>query len=167
MRKVWLAVVLVAEGILIGGLWFVPTLVGAHMGGGGMMGMMGPGMMMGLGMMGWSQQELGYGGYPNWQEMLQECEEMMGQMMDHGYSRYAPPKSEKQQTGKALTKEDVTSIVQNYLNRTKNPNLKIGKVEKKEDGNYLVEIVTKDGSLVDKLEVNQFTGWMRSIYSVK
>ncbi len=44
-----------------------------------------------------------------------------------------------------------------------NPNLKVGKVREK-DGAYEVEIVTKEGSLVDKLQVNKQTGWFRSTY---
>jgi len=142
MKKIWVTIAIVAGSILIGGLWFVPGLVGAHTSGGGMMGtgMMGQGMM-GYGMMG---QE---------QNMFEECEEMMEWMTDR-----------KPQAGKALTQEDAISIVENYLDQTRNPNLTIGEVEGEEDGDYLVEIVTKDGSLVDKLEVNRLTGWIRSIY---
>ena len=147
MRRVWLAVVILAGSILIGGLWFVPGLVGAHTGGGGMMGpgMMGPGMM-------------GPG-----QNIFEECTEMMSR---YGYNRYpSSPKSQKPQTEKAITQEDAISIVQNYLNQTRNPNLTIGEVGSEEDGDYLVEIVTKDGSLVDKLEVNRLSGRIHSIYS--
>lgn len=148
MRKGWLAAVVVLTGIFIGGVWFAPLLVGAHMGAGGMM---------------------GPGTYPDWQRMYEECEEMMEHMMgyrgEYSHPMYPGPPEEKEQTKKALSQEEAVSIVQNYLTRTGNPNLKIGKVEKEDDGNYLVEIVTKDGSLVDKLEVNKFTGWFHSIYS--
>ena len=142
MRRVWLAVVILAGSILIGGLWFVPGLLGAHTGGGGMTGpgMMGPG-----------------------QNMFEECTEMMSR---YGYHQYPDsPQSQKPQTGKALTQEDAISIVQNYLNQTRNPNLIIGEVEIEEGGDYLVEIVTKDGSLADKLEVDRLSGWIHSIYS--
>jgi hypothetical protein len=44
-----------------------------------------------------------------------------------------------------------------------NPNLKVGKVAEK-DGNYEVDVVTKDGSLVDKIQVNKQTGWFRSVH---
>jgi len=137
MRRVWLAVVILAGSILIGGLWFVPGPLGAHTGGGGMMGpgMMGPGMM-------------GPG-----QNMFDEGTEMMSR---YGYHQYPDsPQSQKPQTGKALTQEGAVSIVQSYLNQTRNPNFIIGEVEIEEHGDYLVEIVTKDGSLVDKLEEAQ------------
>ncbi|MDI6852367.1 MAG: hypothetical protein QME75_02015, partial [Deltaproteobacteria bacterium] len=42
-------------------------------------------------------------------------------------------------------------------------NLKVGKVTPKEDY-YEVDIVTKDGSQVDKIQVNKQTGWFRSMY---
>lgn len=77
---------------------------------------------------------------------------------------YGPPEREKEQKREAISEEEAVSIIQGYLERTGNPNLRIGKVEKENDGDYLVEITTKDGSLVDKLEVNQFSGWFHSIY---
>jgi len=157
MRKVWLVVAILAGSILIGGLMFVPGLVGAHTGGGGMMGpgMMGYGMM-GRGMMGYNM--MGHGG-----DFPDECDEMMSK---YGYRQYpGSPERKESQTREALTQEDAISIVQNYLNQTRNPNLIIGEVEIEEHGDYLVEIVTKDGSLVDKLEVGRLSGWIHSIYS--
>ncbi len=138
MKKIWVTITIVAGSILIGGLWFVPGLSGAHTNEGGMMGR----GMMGYGMMG---QE---------QNMLEECEEMMEGVTDG-----------KQQAGGALTQEDAVSIVEDYLKKINNPNLKVGEVEKTADEDYLVEIVTKDGSLVDKLEVNRLSGWIHSIYA--
>lgn len=38
------------------------------------------------------------------------------------------------------------------------------KKERTGDGHYLVEIRSKDGCLVDKLEVDQFSDWIHSIY---
>jgi len=143
MKKIWITITIVAGSILIAGLWFVPGLAGAHTNLGGMMGtgMMGRGMM-GYGMMG---QE---------QNMIEECEEMMEGVTDG-----------KQQAGEALTQEDAVSIVEGYLKKINNPNLKVGEVEQTADEDYLVEIVTKDGSLVDKLEVNRLSGWIHSIYA--
>lgn len=143
MKKIWITITIVAGSILIAGLWFVPGLAGAHTSLGGMMGtgMMGRGMM-GYGMMG---QE---------QNMFEECEEMMEGVTDG-----------KQQAGEALTQEDAVSIVEGYLKKINNPNLKVGEVEQTADEDYLVEIVTKDGSLVDKLEVNRLSGWIHSIYA--
>ena len=45
----------------------------------------------------------------------------------------------------------------------RNPNLKLGKIEEKDNG-YQINIVTKEGSLVDKILVDKNTGWMRSAY---
>ncbi len=143
MKKIRITIAIVAGSILIAGLWFVPGLAGAHTNGEGMMGqgMMGQGMM-GYGMMG---QE---------QNMFEECEEMMEWVTDG-----------KLQAGEALTQEDAVSIVEDYLKEINNPNLKVGEVERTADEDYLVEIVTKDGSLVDKLEVNRLSGWIHSIYA--
>jgi hypothetical protein len=135
---------------------------------------MGPGMMgpgygygMGPGMMGqgggWGpgygpQQQQGWGpGYgmgPG----------MMGPgygygMMGPGYG-YGP---QSQQPAKPLEKSDVETMVKNYLASTRNPNLKLGKIEDK--GNtFEADIVTKDNALVDKILVDKTTGWMRSAY---
>lgn len=106
---------------------------------------------MGTGMMG--QGMMGYGMMGQEQNMFEECEEMMEVVTDR-----------KPQAGKTLIQEDAVSIVEDYLKKTNNPNLKVGEVERTADENYLVEIVTKEGSLVDKLEVNRLTGWVRSIY---
>jgi hypothetical protein len=54
-------------------------------------------------------------------------------------------------------------MVQNYLNATRNPNLKLGKI-KEEGSTFEAEIVTKNGSLVDQLLIDKNTGWMRSGY---
>lgn len=138
MKKIWITVAIVAGSILIGGLMFAPGLVGAHTSTGGVMKQ----GMMGYGMMG---QE---------QNMFEECEEMM-EWVTGG----------KPQAGEALTQEDAASIVEDYLEEINNPNLKVGEVERTADEDYLVEIVTKDGSLVDKLEVNRLSGWIHSIYA--
>jgi hypothetical protein len=133
---------------------------------------MGPGMMgpgygygMGPGMMG-----RGYGGYG-----------MMGHMMGRGYGGYGMGPGmmgpgygygygpqygygrQSQQPAKPLDEAQVKQEVENYLKSTRNPNLKMGKIEDK--GNeYEVGIETKDGSLVNKILVNKETGWMRSAY---
>lgn len=162
MKKLWIPIVAALVGLGLGATLLSLNPLSAHGdGNGGGMGMMGPGMMggmMGWGpWRGWSQQGPGSSGYPNWQNMHEECEEMM--------DRYGYPGDRQQQTGETLTQENAVSIVQNYLKVTGNPNLKIGRVEKQEDGNYLVEIMTKEGSLVDKIVVDRKTGWFVSVYS--
>jgi hypothetical protein len=103
-------------------------------------GMMGPGYGRGPGMMG-----PGYGYGPG----------MMGPRYGYG-PQYQPPQ-------KPLEEKDAKGMVENYLRSTRNPNLKLGKIEDK--GPYFeAEILTKEGSLADKLAVDKNTGWMRSIY---
>jgi hypothetical protein len=118
---------------------------GSYLGPGGGYGMMGPGMMyrgygMGPGMMG-----PGYGMGPG--------------MMGPGYG-YGP---QYQQPQEPLTEKDAKGMVEDYLRSTRNPNLKLGTIEDK--GPYFeAEILTKEGSLADKIAIDKNTGWMRSIY---
>ena len=44
-----------------------------------------------------------------------------------------------------------------------NPNLKLGKVEEKDAGSIIAEILTKDDSLVERLEVDRRSGWTRPL----
>ena len=153
MKKIFLGLVL----ILTLGLILFP-IQGKAQTGPGMTGPgygygygMGPGMMgpgygygMGPGMMG---PGYGYG--------------MMGPgMMGPGYG-YGP---QYQGPGKPLEEKDAKEEVENYLQSIRNPNLKLG--EMKDKGSYFeADIVTKKGnSLVDKINVDKNTGWMRSIY---
>jgi len=121
-------------------------------------GMMGPGMMrpgmmgggmMGPGMMGGAMMGRGMG--PG----------MMGPgMMAPGYPGYGP---QYQQPQKPMEEKDAKAMLENYLQSTRNPNLKLGKITEK--GYYFeAEIHTKENSLVDKILVDKFTGWMRSMY---
>ena len=112
-----------------------PGMMGPGMMGGGMMGRgMGPGMM-GPGMMG-----PGYGG-------------------QYG-PQYGP---QYQQPRKPMEEKDAKAMLENYIQPTRNPNLKLGKIKEK-DNHFEAEILIKDNSLVDKILVDKFTGWMRSIY---
>jgi hypothetical protein len=104
-------------------------------------GMMGPNYGMGNGMMG-----RGYG---------------MGNgtmRPNYGYNQqYRQPR-------KPINEKDARGIVENYLNSTRNPNLKLGKI-KDEGSAFEVDIVTKsDGTLVDRLLVSKGTGRLRSAY---
>ena len=62
-----------------------------------------------------------------------------------------------------LNKNQARLLVENYLRNRRNPNLKVGDISD-EDGVFEATIVTRDGSLVDKLEVDKETGWFRSVY---
>jgi hypothetical protein len=115
---------------------------------------MGPGMMgygygMGPGMMGCP----GYGGYGMGPRMMHHYG------MGYGYG-YGPQYWQRE---KPLTEGDVKEMVENYLKNSRNPNLKLGKVTGK-GAYYEADIVTKDNSLVDKILVDKYTGWMRSAY---
>ena len=58
-----------------------------------------------------------------------------------------------------LKEDGARTTVENYLQSTRNPNLKLGKITEQGDA-FEAEIVTKDGSLVDKLLIDKSTGWM-------
>jgi hypothetical protein len=81
-------------------------------------------------------------------------------MMGPGYGY----NQQYQQPQRSITEKDAKGIVENYLNSTRNPNLKLGKI-KDEGSAFEVDIVTKsNGSLVDKVLVSKNTGWLRSVY---
>ena len=126
------------------GGWNYSPYCGRSFGHGGGYGM-GPGMMgrgMGPGMMG---RGMGPG------------------MMHRGWGMEPQYGPQYQQPQKPMEEKDARAILENYLRSTKNPNLKLGKVTEK--GNYFeAEILTKDNSLVDKIIVDKYSGWMRSIY---
>jgi len=95
-----------------------------------------------------------------------------GGMMDHGMmgrSWSAPGAAGDWHTmgfsvsGLILTTEQAAQIAQTHLQALGNPNLKLGEVTEFEPY-YEAVIVTKDGSLVEKLLVDKRTGWLRSVY---
>lgn len=113
-------------------------------------GRMGPGMMRGGGMM-------GYGwGYNMGPGMMSR-----GYGMSPGYGGQWGPRY--QGSSKALDKDKAKQEVETYLKSTRNPNLRVGKIEEK-GKDYEVDIETKGGELADKLLVDKETGWMRSAY---
>jgi hypothetical protein len=89
-------------------------------------------------------------------------------MMGPGYQGYGPQYGspagpQYQQESKPLTEKDVKAMLENYVQSTRNPNLKLGKITDKEHY-FEAEILTKDNALVDKILVDKQTGWMRSVY---
>jgi hypothetical protein len=90
---------------------------------------------------------------------------MMGYGYQGGYGpQYGAPSGRQyQQQTKPLTEKDVKAMVENYIQSTRNPNLKLGKITEK-DHYFEAEILTKDNALVDKILVDKQTGWMRSEY---
>ena len=131
-------------------------MYGPYMGQGPYMGpgMMGPGMMMPYvptapGMMG---QGMGPG--------------MMGPgMMGPGmmpYQQGAPGMMMPPAVpGGQLDADAVRAMIENRLAWDGNPRLKVGEVRESEAGTIVADIVTTDGALVDRLEVDPRTGWMR------
>ena len=118
------------------------------------------GKTQGPGMMGRGGQDWNYCPY---------CGSSMGPgMMGPGYGMgpgmmgpgYGP---QYQQPREPMKEKDAKEIVENYLQSKRNPNLKLGKITTK-DKYFEAEIQTKDGSLVDTIVVDKYTGWMRSIY---
>jgi hypothetical protein len=83
----------------------------------------------------------------------------MGRGMGHGYG----PQSRYQQPQKPIDEKEARSIVEDYLQSTRNPNLKMGAV-KDVDNAFEVEIMTKNNALVDKILVDKSSGWLRSAY---
>lgn len=114
-------------------------------------GMMGRGYGMGPGMM-------GQGGYGGW--YCPYCGAWQGRGWGMGPGMMGPGMMRPQ---KLLEEKDVKAIVENYLKATRNPNLKLGKIKEMESF-FEAEILTKEGSLADKIMVDKYTGWMRSIY---
>ena len=77
---------------------------------------------------------------------------MMGPDYRRDYRRYEKP----------MKMEEAKEQVEEMLDQSHNPNLKTGEIEDK-DQFFVVDIVTQDGSLVDKMEVDKKTGMMHSV----
>jgi len=135
MKRVWLTGPIVTLAILLG----LSSLYAQPRGRGGM----GHGEGMGHGMM-------GRGGM-----MHQES----GMGPDYGLQN----RPQDQQPQRPINETEATDILQNYLESTGNPNLKLGKIEDKGQ-TFEAEILTKDEALVDRVVVDKNTGWIRSAY---
>ena len=156
-----------------------PMGQGYGMGGPGMMGpgmmgqgMMGPGMM-GPGMMGPGMMGPGYGPGGSGMPMMGPG---MGQGMGPGMGQGMGPGpgmgqgmgpgmggGMMQQPRQSVSVDDVRDMLERRLAWQGNPNVKLGKVEEKDADTILAEIVTQDGSLVERLEVDRRSGWMRMV----
>lgn len=67
---------------------------------------------------------------------------------------------------KPLDIDEARNMVSDYLENTENPNLKMGKI--KDQGDYFTaDILTKDGSLAEKIDIRKDTGYMMSHYGRK
>ena len=77
-----------------------------------------------------------------------------------GNPQLCPAAMIQQNEGKPLNADQAKQLLDGYLSRQNNPNLKLGEV--KESGDvFEAAITTKDGSLVEKIQVDKKTGWFR------
>jgi len=132
-----------------GGYGMGPGMMGPGYGMGP--GMMGPGYGMGPGMMG-----PGYGMDPG----------MMGPGWQGGMGPYTSYGDNPQQLDRhsgPLKETDAKEIVENYIQSTRNPNLKAGKIEDKGSA-FKAQIVTRDNSLVEEVLIDKNSGYMRPAY---
>ena len=81
-------------------------------------------------------------------------------MMGPGYGMM-PGYGMRSALPKDLSSDEVRHMLGHRLALQDNPNIKLGKVEEKDADTIVAEIVTKDGSLVDRFEVDRHTGQMR------
>ncbi len=86
---------------------------------------------------------------------------MMGYGMGPGMMGQGMRPGMMQPLRQDLSAKDVEHIMEHRLSWNGNPNVKVGKVEEKDDDTIVVEIVTQEDSLVQKLEVDRHTGWMQ------
>jgi hypothetical protein len=66
----------------------------------------------------------------------------------------------EQQMG-PLSQEAARQLAENYV--AANPNLQIGELSEQDEA-YVATVVTKDGSLVEKLLIDKSSGWMKKEY---
>jgi hypothetical protein len=88
-----------------------------------------------------------------------------GRMMHQqggGCQMMGPGRANAAIKGEPVTLEQARKLLDNYLVRLANPNLKAGELVDK-GGNFEATIVTKDGSLVQRIEIDKNTGWFRNI----
>ena len=106
-----------------------------------------------------AQQNQGAAGTGQWPCPMGQG--MMGQGMGPGMMGQGMGPGAMQLLARDLETSDVERMMNSWLAWQRNPNLKLGKVEAKDEYIIAAEIVTKDGSLVRRYEVNRQTGWMR------
>ncbi len=116
-------------------------------------GMMGLGMM-GQGMMGGGMME----GMPMGPMMRGGHGHMGGHALGPG-ALYGMPDGAPTE----MTPARVEAFLSHLLERHGNPRLEIGEIIEAEDGSIVAEIVTVDGSLVQRLSFNRYPGLFRQI----
>ena len=118
----------------------------------GMMGQMGPGMM-GPGMMGPGMHPgmMGQGGHGMGPGMMGPG--MMGQGL-HGF-RVVPMMH--------LSTDDVRQFLQRHISAHGLTHLQVGEVTQSDDETITADIVTREGSLALRLEIDAYTGFVKSV----
>lgn len=74
-----------------------------------------------------------------------------------------PPYGMPQGSVAEMTPARVEAFLSQMLERHANPRLELGEVAEAEDGSIIAEIVTRDGSLVQRLAFNRYPGLFRQI----
>ena len=117
---------------------------------------MGPGMMQG-----WQGQGMGPGMMHRGQGMMHGGWGMGPGMMGDQWGRgqYGPQAGQQQM--EPLTQSKAKQLANDYV--AGNPNLKIGGVTEKDEV-FEARVETQDGSLVEKLQIDKQTGWMKRAY---
>ncbi len=85
-------------------------------------------------------------------------------MMHHGEKGAEDcRKPQLESSGEPLDEEGAKQLLERYLQALGNPNLKAGDI-RDEEQYFEAEVLTQDGSLVDKILIDKNTGRMRSAY---
>jgi len=89
---------------------------------------------------------------------------MMGQgMMGHMPMMGGYDHGQMQPLRRDLNTDEVKHMMEHRVDWAGNPNLKVGKVTEIDADTIVAEIVTKDGSLVRKLNIDRHTGRMQAV----
>jgi opacity protein-like surface antigen len=129
---------------------------GAYQGGPAAQGQYGPGMMghMGYGMMGqgqgWGGGMMGQGG--------RRFGHMGPSMMGYGPGAHGDCPAAQAAQGKDVTVDGVTKLLEHRLAMWGNDRLKLGEVSEQGEDAIVGEIVTQDGSLVERLVFDRHSG---------
>ena len=90
-----------------------------------------------------------------------------GATMGHGdMSSHAGHQHGEHQQSQPLTPGQARTVLENHLNSTNNPALILGEISEGQDY-FKAEIRTKDGTVVDKLQVDRTTGFLSSANETK
>lgn len=104
----------------------------------------------------------GYGGYPGMMMGPGMGQGMMGPGM-MGPGMMGPGMMGMTALPKDLSVDEVRHVLEHHVAWHMGAGFKVGKVEEKDADTFLAEIVSGDGSVVQRLEVDRHTGWMQPV----